>query len=168
MKEQEKVEAYCQRYNVSGLIEELVSKYLLERPEDMNPREFFAQQLKLQMLAGSEAHLVATATKVPGFALRKLFEATKRITAEIVPRETIKVIIAESLKVLDCDRMSLFVYDKRIEMLVLNASNLEHPIRVRPGQGIAGSVFNSGQTVNIIDAGRKALERTLKDSKGLM
>ena len=26
LKEQEKLEAYCQRYNVSGLIEELVSK----------------------------------------------------------------------------------------------------------------------------------------------
>ena len=152
--------------------------------------------------------------QVPGYQLRQLFEATKRITSEIVPKETIRVIIAESLKVLNCDRISLFIYDKRIEMLlgfqhvsafllrgqlmlvksrcychlsnhfehgagtcwhfssqlwlvfylyssklrlcgflcglmlqplrlVLNASNLEHPIRVRPGQGIAGKVFTS-------------------------
>ena len=38
-----------------------------------------------------------------------------------------KVIIEESLKVLNCDRISLFIYDKRIEMplwaeLVVGAS----------------------------------------------
>eukprot|EP00913_Durusdinium_trenchii_P034951 g32693.t1 len=77
-----------------------------------------------------------------------------RITSEIVPKETIRVIIEESLKVLNCDRISLFVFDKRIEMLVLNASNLEHPIRVRPGQGIAGTVFTNVQSVNIAEAQR--------------
>ncbi|CAK0862225.1 unnamed protein product [Prorocentrum cordatum] len=45
--------------------------------------------------------------------------------------------------------VSLFVYDKRIDMLVLNASNLEFPIRVKPGQGIAGHVFKTHETVNI-------------------
>lgn len=148
---QESVDTYCQKHDIQGIVGDLVSKYLLDRPEDMNPHEYFAQQLRLKMLAGDEAHLVEAATKVPGYALRQLFEATKRITSEIVPKETIRVIIEESLKVLNCDRISLFVFDKRIEMLVLNASNLEHPIRVRPGQGIAGTVFTNVQSVNIAD-----------------
>eukprot|EP00439_Symbiodinium_sp_Y106_P083022 s1781_g22.t2 len=150
-KEQQAVDEYCRRHDVQGLIEGLVTRYLSERPKDMKPKEFFAQQLRLEMLAGDEAHLVETTSKVPGYALRQLFEATKKITAEIVPKETIRVIISESLKLLNCDRISLFVYDKRIEMLVLNASNLEHPIRVRPGQGISGNVFRTKQSVNIAD-----------------
>ncbi|CAE7944502.1 Pde11 [Symbiodinium sp. KB8] len=150
-KEQQAVDEYCRQHDVQGLIEGLVTRYLSERPKDMKPKEFFAQQLRLEMLAGDEAHLVETTSKVPGYALRQLFEATKKITAEIVPKETIRVIISESLKLLNCDRISLFVYDKRIEMLVLNASNLEHPIRVRPGQGISGNVFRTKQSVNIAD-----------------
>lgn len=155
-REREAVDAYCRKHDIKGLVEDLVSRYLLDRPKDMSPHEYFAQQLRLEMLAGDEAHLVEAATKVPGYALRQLFEATKRITSEIVPKETIRVIIEESLKVLNCDRISLFIYDKRIEMLVLNASNLEHPIRVRPGQGIAGKVFNSKQIVNITDCYKDA------------
>lgn len=115
-KEQQAVDEYCRQHDVQGLIEGLVTRYLSERPKDMKPKEFFAQQLRLEMLAGDEAHLVETTSKVPGYALRQLFEATKKITAEIVPKETIRVIISESLKLLNCDRISLFVYDKRIEM----------------------------------------------------
>merc|ERR1719343_1019604 len=91
----------------------------------------------------------AKASEVPGRLLAELFQATKNITSEIVPKETINMIIQETIKLLRCDRVSLFVYDKRIDMLVLNASNLEFPIRVKPGQGIAGHVFKTHETVNI-------------------
>merc|ERR1719236_373979 len=87
--------------------------------------------------------------EVPGHHLIRLFEATRSITAEIVPKETINIVIRETIKLLNCDRVSLFVFDKRINMLVLNASNLEFPIRVNPGQGIAGHVFSTQETVNI-------------------
>merc|ERR1719230_1385580 len=86
-----------------------------------------------------------------GQHLIRLFEATKNITSEIVPKETINIIIQETIKLLRCDRVSLFIYDKRIDMLVLNASNLSQPIRVKPGQGIAGHVFKTQETVNIPD-----------------
>jgi len=66
-----------------------------------------------------------------------------------VPKETINIIIRETIKLLRADRVSLFVYDRRIDMLVLNASNLEQPIRVKPGQGIAGHVFKTQEIVNI-------------------
>merc|ERR1719326_506280 len=36
-------------------------------------------------------------------------------------------------------------------MLVLNASNLTFPIRVKPGQGVAGDVFKNKQVVNLAD-----------------
>lgn len=81
----------------------------------------------------------------------RLFESTRSITAEIVPKETINIIIAETAKLLVCDRVSLFVYNPKIKMLILTASNLAKPIRVQPGQGIAGHVFETQETVNIKD-----------------
>jgi adenylate cyclase len=68
-----------------------------------------------------------------------------------VPKDAINIIITQTIKLLNCDRVSLFVFDRRINMLVLNASNLTVPIRVQPGQGIAGHVFTSQETVNIPD-----------------
>merc|ERR1719230_2232209 len=101
------------------------------------------QVTEMEMVEASKA------SEVPGRLLINLFEATKNITSEIVPKETINIIIQETIKLLQCDRVSLFVYDKRIDMLVLNASNLEQPIRVKPGQGIAGHVFKTRDIVNI-------------------
>eukprot|EP00931_Biecheleriopsis_adriatica_P059789 TRINITY_DN35841_c0_g1_i1.p1 TRINITY_DN35841_c0_g1~~TRINITY_DN35841_c0_g1_i1.p1 ORF type:complete len:461 (-),score=109.59 TRINITY_DN35841_c0_g1_i1:242-1624(-) len=148
------IEAYCKKHNITDLVQSLVDPYLQERPK-MKPKEFFAHTLRMNMLRDEAGQATvedfSNAKKVPGAALRRLFEATKKITSEIIPRDTIQVIIDESIKLLNCDRLSLFVYDKRLSMLVLNASNLEHPIRVKPGQGIAGHVFMSKQKVNIAD-----------------
>jgi GAF domain-containing protein len=55
------------------------------------------------------------------------------------------------LQLLNCQTVSLFVLDNKLGMLRLYASNLDTPIVVSPGQGIAGSVFNSRETVNIPD-----------------
>merc|ERR1712063_213408 len=80
-----------------------------------------------------------------------LFDVTRRITSTIVPKDTIDMVIKETRKILNCDVASLFVLEKRSGMLLLFASNLDTPIRVSPGQGIAGSVFNSRQAVAIPD-----------------
>mmetsp|Transcript_80659 Transcript_80659/g.202943 ORF Transcript_80659/g.202943 Transcript_80659/m.202943 type:complete len:470 (-) Transcript_80659:223-1632(-) len=150
------IEAYCKKHNVDGLVQELVEGLLRDRPET-KPKEHFAHLLRMSLLKEqvgnddcSEEMLEASkASEVPGRLLINLFEATKNITAEIVPKDTINIIIQETIKLLHADRVSLFVYDKRIDMLVLNASNLEQPIRVKPGQGIAGHVFKTQEIVNI-------------------
>lgn len=74
--------------------------------------------------------------EIPGQHLVRLFESTRSITAEIVPKDTIDIIISETIKLLGCDRVSLFVYSPKLATLVLTASNLSKPIRVLPGQGI--------------------------------
>merc|ERR1719440_2671394 len=88
---------------------------------------------------------------VPGIALRQLFEATKRITKEIVPKESVNAVITETINLLKCDRVSVFIFDPKIDMLILSASNLPKPLRVKRGQGIAGTVFEQKETVNIPD-----------------
>merc|ERR1719253_722368 len=88
---------------------------------------------------------------VPGQDLRTLFEATKRITKEIVPKESVNVMIGETLRLLQCDRVSVFIYDQKLDMLILSASNLVKPIRIARGQGIAGHVYETQESVNIPD-----------------
>merc|ERR1719272_1451836 len=100
---------------------------------------------------GKDAEGAATASEGPGRLLSRLFEGTKKIHAEIMPKEVITLIMGETMSLLNCDRVSLFIYDKRLNMLKLNASNLDVPIRVKPGQGIAGAVFTTKETINIPD-----------------
>lgn len=148
------IEEYCRKQNIDRLVKDLVEGLLRDRPET-KPKEHFAHLLRMQLLKEhswipeTEMCEASKASEVPGRLLIKLFEATKNIISEIVPKETINIIIRETIKLLQVDRVSLFVYDKRIDMLVLNASNLEHPIRVKPGQGIAGHVFQTREVVNI-------------------
>lgn len=155
--EKQNIEDYCTQHGIHDMLQGLVEEYLDDRPPSVKPREHFIRQLQVQIMKEQAfdqddtamAASITSAAKVPGAALKRLFEASKKITSEIVPKDTIDVIIEESLKLLNCDRVSLFIYDKKIDMLVLNASNLQTPIRVKSGQGIAGHVFKSKTVVNI-------------------
>lgn len=155
--ERQHIAEYCKKHDIEELVRNLVEGLLTAKPE-VRPKEHFAHILRLEQLKEKNQweseqwiHEATSASEVPGRLLKKLFESTKKITKEIVPEDTIKIIINETLSLLNCDRVSLFVYDKRLDMLVLNASNLDVPIRVKPGQGIAGAVFTTGQMINIMD-----------------
>jgi len=155
--ERDRLTAYMQKHGVEDIIQKLVEGLLKDKPET-SPQEHWAHMLRLEQIRKShKGEAVASyaweeaASEVPGRLLTRLFEGTKRITSEIMPKETVKLIISETLALLHCDRVSLFIYDKRLNMLKLNASNLDVPIRVKPGQGIAGSVFTTKETINIKD-----------------
>lgn len=147
-KEKEAVNEYVRENNVEDMVHDLVEALLKDKPS--NPKRYLLSYFSDEKEAGGEGGKELV-TEVPGHHLIRLFEVTRNIAAEIVPKETIHIIINETIKLLSCDRVSLFVYDKRIDMLVLNASNLETPIRVSPGQGFAGAVFSTQETVNIPD-----------------
>eukprot|EP00928_Gymnodinium_smaydae_P020600 TRINITY_DN17963_c0_g2_i1.p1 TRINITY_DN17963_c0_g2~~TRINITY_DN17963_c0_g2_i1.p1 ORF type:complete len:1417 (+),score=300.73 TRINITY_DN17963_c0_g2_i1:103-4251(+) len=53
-----------------------------------------------------------------------------------------------------CDRVSLFVFDRDLNVLRLFAANLDVPITMSPGQGLAGYVLANGETLNIPDCYR--------------
>lgn len=152
--ERQSIQDYLKKYDIEELVRTLVEGLLRSKPQ-VRPKEHWAHMLRVEKLkkeSDDGDFLAATsASEVPGRLLTKLFESTKLITSEIVPSDTIKIIIEQTLTLLGCDRVSLFVYDKRLNMLVLNASNLDVPIRVKPGQGIAGHVFKTQETVNIQD-----------------
>lgn len=154
--ENDAITAYIHKHKITELLQGLVEGLLKEKPKT-HPRAYFAHRLRMYQLKESrrpsisefDVREASKASEVPGWLLVNLFEATKKITAEIVPKDTISIIMQETIKLLNCERVSLFIHDKRIDMLVLNASNLEQPIRVKPGQGIAGYVFRTQETVNI-------------------
>merc|ERR1719387_79955 len=150
-KEKEVVNEYVKEHSVEDLVHDVVEALLKDKPS--NPKRYLYSYLQdpAEKLAAGPAKKRDSITEVPGHHLIRLFEVTRNITAEIVPKETINIVINETIKLLSCDRVSLFVYDKRINMLVLNASNLSTPIRVNPGQGFAGTVFTTQETVNIPD-----------------
>eukprot|EP00440_Ansanella_granifera_P046287 gb/GFBE01050126.1/.p1 GENE.gb/GFBE01050126.1/~~gb/GFBE01050126.1/.p1 ORF type:complete len:461 (+),score=127.30 gb/GFBE01050126.1/:1-1383(+) len=139
--ERQAVDRYVEEQNVEQAVQEMMKHLLAAKPE--NPRKFLLNRLEQDIANESE--------DLSDSDLQKLFVVSRRITAEIIPQETIGIVISETLQLLNCDTVSLFVLDRKMEMLRLYASNLETPIMVRVGQGIAGSVFNSGQLVNIPD-----------------
>jgi GAF domain-containing protein len=155
--ERDRLQGYMKTNNIEEMVQNLVEGLLKDKP-DVRPQEHWAHMLRVEKVqrenkhkAGYELKDMTAGSEVPGRLLSKLFQATRRITSEIIPKETIRIIIDETLSLLQCDRVSLFIFDKRLNMLKLNASNLDVPIRVKPGQGIAGSVFITKNTINIAD-----------------
>jgi GAF domain-containing protein len=130
---------YCESHKVEEAVQGLVLSLLEAKPED--PKEWLLKRLEDELTDESDDLSEAD--------VHRLFAVTRKITSEIVPQDTIEIIINETITLLGCDRVSLFVLDKKINMLKIYASNLSTPIMVSPGQGIAGSVFQTKKTVNI-------------------
>merc|ERR1719379_2192364 len=106
---------------------------------------------------------------VPEGHLRQLLESTKRITREIMPKDTIEAIISESRELLACERVSVLVYDSRIDMLTVPASDNQKLVRVARGEGVVGHVFDTLETVNIpvYSAGPRFNPETDGDPEGV-
>merc|ERR1719333_1011469 len=132
------LDKYIQENDVEKAVAEVLQALLEAKPD--NPKQWLLNRIE-QELSDESADLSEA-------DLHRLFAVTRRITSEIVPQDTIDIVISETLQLLNCHTVSLFVLDKKTGMLRLYASNLETPIVVSPGQGIAGSVFNNRETVN--------------------
>ncbi|CAE8594124.1 unnamed protein product, partial [Polarella glacialis] len=139
--ERQALDTYVKDQKVEDTVEEMMQALLEAKPA--NPTEWLLNKLE-QDISNESEELSET-------DLHKLFSISRRITAEIIPQDTISMVISETLVLLNCDTVSLFVLDKKMDLLRLYASNLQTPIMVSPGQGIAGSVFNSRELVNIPD-----------------
>lgn len=144
--EREALDRYIREYSVEQAIQEMMQGLLEAKPS--NPRQWLLNRLEQELSDESE--------ELSESDLHRLFAVTRKITSEIVPQETIEIVVSETLKLLNCDTVSLFVLCKKSGMLRLYASNLDTPIVVSPGQGIAGSVFNMKETVNIPDCYKDA------------
>lgn len=87
--------------------------------------------------------------KVDG--MQKLLDASSTI-ATLDPLQATDNIVAETCRILDCDRATIFTVDSITQELVLTVAEGAKDIRVPIGQGIAGTVAATGETINIVDA----------------
>lgn len=83
--------------------------------------------------------------------MQKLLDASRTI-ATLDPLEATDNIITETCRILNCDRATIFTLDEISHELILCAAEGIRNIRVPVGQGIAGSVAATGETINIVDA----------------
>ncbi len=85
----------------------------------------------------------------------KMLEVTTAISAEIQLLPLLEKIMETVTEILDADRSTLFIYDSRTNELWSNVAQgigEGQQIRFPANSGIAGSVFTSGEIVNIKDA----------------
>lgn len=87
--------------------------------------------------------------KVDG--MQKLLDASSTI-ATLDPLQATDNIVAETCRILDCDRATIFTVDSITQELVLTVAEGAKDIRLPIGQGIAGTVAATGETINIVDA----------------
>lgn len=155
--ERKVLDQYIHENKVEEAAQEMVQCLLQAKPA--NPREWLLKRLEQELSDESE--------DLSESELHKLFAVTRKITAEIVPQDTIQMIISETLQLLNCDMVSLFILDRRSGMLRLYASNIERPIVTSQGQGVVGSVFDSKESVNIPDCYQDSrFDRSFDDQSG--
>lgn len=87
--------------------------------------------------------------KVEG--MQTLLDASSTI-ASLDPHQATENIIFETCRILNCDRATIFTVDKITQELVLSVAEGAKNIRIPLGQGIAGTVAATGETINIVDA----------------
>lgn len=86
--------------------------------------------------------------------LSLLFEATRLLNSTLDLAELLELILRIARTELKADRGSVFLADlKSKELWSIVASGLEHEeIRIPSGRGVAGTVLQTGETVNVEDA----------------
>lgn len=78
--------------------------------------------------------------------MQKLLDASHAI-ATLDPLQATENIVTETRRILACDRATIFTMDKATNELVLHVAEGAKDIRVPVGQGIAGTVASTGETV---------------------
>ena len=132
------------------------------RRRDRRQREWADDRLRSEGWALSDALTEASHPKpvvvtLPAADPRKineLLDAIQTLSRELDLTRLLQIIMDKASRLMNADRSSLFVVDEeRQELWSKIAQGLEvREIRVPIGQGIAGSVAASGETVNIPDA----------------
>jgi GAF domain-containing protein len=84
--------------------------------------------------------------------LLAVLEVTRRLAATSELQPLLEVIEQSALKVLDCERASVFLHDRTTDELYSRVATGGRPVRFPASLGFAGGVFRSGQVANVPDA----------------
>ena len=89
--------------------------------------------------------------------LALLLDGIKRCNQQVTLADAIATIVTEACTILQCDRATLFVVDEEAEQLVIKVGTDVADIRIPWNAGIAGTVYQTGDTLNIPDAYQEPL-----------
>lgn len=84
--------------------------------------------------------------------MEDFLKAIRNISAEISPDDAAKTIIKETCALLNADRSTLFFVDAEANELILVIAKGANNIRIPIGNGLAGAVAQTGDSINIPDA----------------
>jgi hypothetical protein len=84
-------------------------------------------------------------------SMNKILDASRSMSS-LDPYESTSNIVGECCRILNCDRATMFSLDTITQELLLWVAEGANNIRVPVGQGIAGTVAATGETINIVDA----------------
>ena len=85
----------------------------------------------------------------------KLFMAASvELVSSVLLEDSTTVLINNTCKILDCERVSLFIHDRYSDMLVVHSAEglRKNQIKVPKDKGIVGAVFMTGERLKIDDA----------------
>lgn len=84
--------------------------------------------------------------------LQVVLEVSREISATQELDLLLQKVEQAALRVLDCERATVFLYDKERHELASRVSTGVHEIRFSADQGIAGEVVRTGEIINVPDA----------------
>jgi HD-GYP domain-containing protein (c-di-GMP phosphodiesterase class II) len=84
--------------------------------------------------------------------LTSILDVATAMTQERELDRLLRLVVAEATKVMESERSSLFIYDRERHELWSKVAEGASEIRFSAGTGLAGSVVQTGRTVNIPDA----------------
>ena len=86
--------------------------------------------------------------------VKAFLKSSINLVDSVLLEDSTMVLINNTCNILNCERASLFIYDRFTDMLVLNTAEglKKNEIKVPKDKGIVGSVFISGEKLKIDDA----------------
>src|SRR3954465_16065793 len=84
--------------------------------------------------------------------LHALLEVSCQLGANSELGPLLQTIEQATLRVLDCERTTIFLYDRQSDELYSRVSTGEDGIRFSASRGIAGEVFRTQGIINVADA----------------
>lgn len=88
--------------------------------------------------------------------VKDFLKSSINLVDSVLLEDSTMVLINNTCNILNCERASLFIYDRFTDMLVLNTAEglKKNEIKVPKDKGIVGSVFMTGEKLKIDDAYR--------------
>ncbi len=84
--------------------------------------------------------------------LRTILEITRRMGVTADLDQLLPIIVEAACEVLECERATIFLYDRDRDELISRVARDCEPIRLPAGRGVAGAAARSGACVNVPDA----------------